>query len=127
MTTVSPAAGGGAKESITSIRYNAPKSYASQNRAITTNDFESLISSNFSGFKSVYVFGGENADPPQFGKVLVALNPNTNTTIPSSLKKDIEAFLRTKCSVAVTPDVIDPVQMFFRYAAMLYMTHHKQP
>ena len=117
VTTVSPAAGGGAKESITSIRYNAPKSYASQNRAITTNDFESLISSNFSGFKSVYVFGGENADPPQFGKVLVALNPNTNTTIPSSLKKDIEAFLRTKCSVAVTPDVIDPVQMFFRYAA----------
>ena len=117
VTTVSPAAGGGSKESITSIRFNAPKSYASQNRAITTNDFEALVSSNFSGFKSVYVFGGENADPPQFGRVLVALNPNTNTTIPSSLKRDIESFLRTKCSVAVTPDVVDPVQMFFRYAA----------
>jgi hypothetical protein len=61
---VTPAAGGGEKESISSIRFNAPKAYSAQNRAITTNDFEALVANNFGGFRSVYAFGGEDAEPP---------------------------------------------------------------
>ena len=65
VTTVSPAAGGAVKRKHYEYSIQRTKIIRfTKNRAITTNDFESLISSNFSGFKSVYVFGGENADPP---------------------------------------------------------------
>ena len=82
----SQAAGGAERESIASIRFNAPKAYAAQNRAITTSDFEALINNNFSGFQSALVYGGEFATPPEFGKVIIVLKPNTATLVPSSLK-----------------------------------------
>ena len=94
VSVVNYAAGGGDKETISSIRFNAPKAYAAQNRAITTNDYEALIANNFGGFRSVYAFGGEDAEPPQFGRVIVVLNPNVGSVIPTSLKTSIESFLR---------------------------------
>ena len=117
VTTKSFAAGGADRESIESIRRNAPKSFSAQNRAVTTSDFETIINSNFSGFRSVYVYGGEDASPPQFGKVLITLNPNIGTTVPSSLKTSIENFLTTRCSVGTTPSVVDADPTFFRYSA----------
>ena len=110
----SPAAGGANREQISSIRYNAPKAFASQNRAVTVGDFEALINNNFSGFSKVFVFGGEDANPPQFGKVFAVLKPNTATVVPSSLKKDIESFLRDRTTVSVIPEVIDPIPLYFR-------------
>lgn len=117
VTTKSFAAGGADRESIESIRRNAPKSFSAQNRAVTTSDFETIINSNFSGFRSVYVYGGEDASPPQFGKVLITLNPNIGTTVPSSLKTSIESFLTSRCSVGTTPTVVDADPIFFRYSA----------
>ena len=116
-TVTSQAAGGSERESIESIRSNAPKAFAAQNRAVTTNDFEALVNSNFSGFRSVYVYGGEDADPPQFGKVLIALNPNIGTVVPSSLKTSIEQYLQERCSVGSIPEVVDPDATYFRYSA----------
>ena len=117
VTVVNYAAGGGDKETISSIRFNAPKAYAAQNRAITTNDYEALIANNFGGFRSVYAFGGEDAEPPQFGRVIVVLNPNVGSVIPTSLKTSIESFLRQRCSVGVTPVVEDPNPLYVRYAS----------
>jgi len=104
------------KESIASIRFNAPKSYAAQNRAVTTSDYEALINNNFSGFQSALVYGGEFATPPEFGKVIVVLKPNTATLVPSSLKNSIQSFLRSRCSVSITPEVKDPTPLYVRYA-----------
>ncbi len=115
ISVVNYAAGGGDKETISSIRFNAPKAYAAQNRAITTNDYEALIANNFGGFRSVYAFGGEDAEPPQFGRVIVVLNPNVGSVIPTSLKTSIESFLRQRCSVGVTPVVQDPNPLYVRY------------
>ena len=114
---VSIASGGSDVESISSIRYNAPKAFAAQNRAVTTSDFEALVTNNFSGFKSVYVYGGENADPPEFGKVLIALKPNTASIVPTSIKSSIETFLSKRCSVSVAPKVVDTIPLYFRYSA----------
>jgi len=111
----SQAAGGSERESIASIRFNAPKAYAAQNRAITTSDYEALINNNFSGFQSALVYGGEFATPPEFGKVIVVLKPNTATLVPSSLKNSIESFLRNRCSVSITPEVKDPTPLYVRY------------
>lgn len=117
ISVVNYAAGGGDKETISSIRFNAPKAYAAQNRAITTNDYEALIANNFGGFRSVYAFGGEDAEPPQFGRVIVVLNPNVGSVIPTSLKTSIESFLRQRCSVGVTPVVQDPNPLYVRYTS----------
>lgn len=117
ISVVNYAAGGGEKETISSIRFNAPKAYAAQNRAITTNDYEALIANNFGGFRSVYAFGGEDAEPPQFGRVIVVLNPNVGSVIPTSLKTSIESFLRQRCSVGVTPVVQDPNPLYVRYTS----------
>lgn len=112
---VEASAGGGAKESIASIRSNAPKAYAAQNRAVTTNDYEAIINNNFSGFRSVYVYGGEDAEPPEFGKVFIALNPTIGSITPTSLKGEIESFMKTRCPVSITPEVIDPDFIFIKY------------
>ena len=114
---VNIASGGSDVESISSIRYNAPKGFAAQNRAVTTSDFEALVTNNFSGFKSVYVYGGENADPPEFGRVLIALKPNNASIVPTSIKSSIESFLSTRCSVSVAPKVVDTIPLYFRYSA----------
>ena len=114
---VSIASGGSDVETISSIRYNAPKAFASQNRAVTASDFEALITNNFSGFKSVYVYGGENADPPEFGRVLIALKPNNASIVTDSIKTSIENFLSKRCSVSVAPKVVDTIPLYFRYSA----------
>lgn len=114
---VNIASGGADVETISSIRYNAPKAFASQNRAVTTSDFEALVTNNFSGFKSVYVYGGENADPPEFGRVLIALKPNNASIVPTSIKSSIESFLSNRCSVSVAPKVVDTIPLYFRYSA----------
>ena len=117
VVTVNSQAGGGSnRERIASIRYNAPKAFASQNRAVTVGDFEALINNNFSGFSKVFVFGGENAVPPQFGKVFIVLKPNVATIVPTSLKNSIEAFLRDRTTVSVIPEVLDPIPLYFRIA-----------
>ena len=112
---VSAASGGSERESISSVRFNSPKSFSAQNRAVTTSDFEALVSNNFSGFRSVYCYGGEDADPPEFGKVFITLKPNSGTIITDSLKNSIKSFLQTKCSVGVSPEIVDSTQLFFRY------------
>ena len=115
VSVVSPAAGGADRESIASIRFNAPKSYAAQNRAVTTSDYEALINNNFSGFQAALVYGGEFASPPEYGKVFVILKPNTATLVPTSLKNSIQDFLRGRCSVSITPEVKDPTPLYVRY------------
>jgi len=113
-TTVSvksQATGGEFRETTDSIRFNAPKSYTSQNRAVTQDDFESLVRSNFSGFDAVYTYGGEQSTPPQYGKVFVALKPTEGTVITTGLKSRIETYLKKRSSIALEPVVVqsDPL------------------
>lgn len=112
----SPAVGGAEKETVNDIRFRAPRSYATQNRAVTETDFVSLIESNFTEFESVFVFGGEQANPPAFGVVYVALKgiPPETTATPSQ-KQRVEEFLRTKSIIGVRPIAIDPDITYMRF------------
>lgn len=111
-----PAVGGAEKETINDIRFRAPRSYATQNRAVTESDFVSLIESNFTEFESVFVFGGEQANPPAFGVVYVALKgiPPETTATPSQ-KQRVEEFLKTKSIIGVRPIAIDPDITYMRF------------
>jgi len=109
-----PAIGGSNKESIESIRFKAPRAYSTQNRAVTKADYSSLVESNFTGFDSVFVFGGEEAEPPSFGSVYIAIKPSLGTEVTEDVKRQVENFLLTKSVVSITPRVIEPDYTYLR-------------
>jgi hypothetical protein len=103
------ATGGGTSETIESIKFNAPRTYAAQNRAVTPEDYKVLISSNFPQAKSVSVWGGEDNYPAIYGKVYICVNP-TDADKLTNLQKNyiLNTVLNKKNMVSVTPEILDP-------------------
>jgi len=109
ITTSSVATGGTGKESIRSIKYNAPLTFLAQNRAVTPDDYRAIIFENFSNANSVVVWGGEDNDPPEYGKAFVSIIPKVGETLSTSERDQIiNQILRPKCVVSVTPELVDP-------------------
>ncbi|CAB5221885.1 baseplate wedge subunit [uncultured Caudovirales phage] len=109
-TTVNSNSTGGADaESITSIKFNAPRVNASKNRAVTATDYEALILANYAGAESVSVWGGEDNDPPYYGKVMVSLKPYSGYTISDATKETIKnTILKSKQAITVAPVFVNP-------------------
>jgi len=114
VTTVnSNSTGGSDAESITSIKFNAPRVNASKNRAVTADDYEALISANYTGAESISVWGGEDNDPPYYGKVMISLKPYSGYTISDSTKQTImDTILKSRKSITVTPVFVDPTYLY---------------
>ena len=112
---ISPASGGAFNELERSIKYNAPLSYQAQNRAVTENDYKTLILNNFGDIESVSVWGGEENDPPLYGRVFVSVKPNSGTVLSSSQRENIiNDILDSKNLVTVTPILVDPDYTYLR-------------
>ena len=106
---VSPASGGAEPEDVQSIKFNAPRMYAAQNRAVTTDDYKTIIYNNFAEAKSVAVWGGEDNNPPTYGKTYICVKPKSATKLTNQQKSDIvNTILASKNVVSVTPEVLDP-------------------
>lgn len=115
--TISEAFGGREKESIESIKFIAPKSYSAQNRAVTNQDYMTLLNNNNYGFifDSVNVWGGQENDPPVYGQVFVALKPQGGYTLTTSQKEIIKTKLIQPLNViTVQPTIIDPDYTYIR-------------
>jgi hypothetical protein len=109
VTTVNRSYGGSAIESIDSIKFNAPKFNTSRNRAVTSDDYKSLISRNFPGINSISVWGGEQNDPPIYGKVFICLDPLEGTIITDQDKDNIARdIIAPRSVVSVQPEFVDP-------------------
>lgn len=109
ITTVEAASGGTLPEGIDSIKYNAPRLYTAQNRAVTTDDYAALIKGNFSQIKSVSVWGGEDNDPPVYGKTFICAKPTNAIRLSQQEKSDILTTLLDKRNVvSITPVIVDP-------------------
>lgn len=109
ITTTSVASGGSAIQSIDSIKFLAPKQFQAQNRLVTARDYATAVETAFPSFDSVQAFGGEDADPPQFGKVFISIKPSTGTSITNAVKNNIiENVLKPRSVVSITPEIIDP-------------------
>tara|TARA_B100001094_G_scaffold298819_1_gene322996 strand:- start:10084 stop:11889 length:1806 start_codon:yes stop_codon:yes gene_type:complete len=108
VTTVSASAGGATVESVSSIKKSAPKAYASQDRAVTSDDYQSIIKKIYPAVADIITFGGEEDNPPEFGKVKVAIKPQNAIALSSFTKKDIEKKLKDYTVASVTPVVVDP-------------------
>ncbi len=109
---VAASAGGSEQESITSVKFNAPRNYQAQNRAVTIDDYEALVRNNFGDIGAVSVWGGQENDPPTYGKVFISVKPNTGFFISQTRKDDIETFLSTKNVLSITPEIVDPTYKF---------------
>ena len=104
VTTVTAAAGGAERESLDSIRFNAPKSIQIQERAITIKDYEVLLKQEFPNIKSVAAYSGDQLDPPQFGKVAVSVFLNDNTQLISkSLANSYIDYLSGRSPIGIEP------------------------
>lgn len=106
--TTSVAAGGSISESIESIKYNAPRHFTSQERAVTTEDYETLLKINFPEINTVTAYGGEDQDPPQFGKVFVSVDLKDIDALPDIKKQEYYRFLKPRSPVSIDPVFVNP-------------------
>lgn len=115
-TTVNSNSTGGADaESITSIKFNAPRVNATKNRAITAEDFKALISSNYTGAESIAVWGGEDNDPPYYGKVMISLKPYDGSFISDATKNLIvNSILKNRQMISIQPVFVDPDYLYIQ-------------
>lgn len=107
--TVNSASGGSEAQTVESIRQYAPRYFAAQQRAVASDDYSSLILSNFSGVVSdVNVYGGETVEPKQYGRVIIALKPTSGTIVSSTVKNQISNFLLKYVSLPTRVIISDP-------------------
>ena len=108
VTTNSNAQGGTVAESKESIRFNAPLQYTSQNRAVTTSDYESLVRSIYPNALSVSAWGGEDDETPVYGKVIIAIKAASGSTLTTATKQSIVTQLKKFNVASVVPQIVDP-------------------
>ena len=108
VATVTSAVGGAESESIESVKLNAPLDYASQGRAVTTNDFKVIVPTLFANTQSVSVWGGEDNDPASYGKVFISVKTTTGANLTSTQKTTLQTNLRDYVVSSVRPEVVDP-------------------
>jgi len=122
VTLVSKATGGAARETKEAIKFNAPLAHVSQNRAVTPDDYKAIIKNEFADVEAVAVWGGEDHDVPDYGKVYVSIKPLSAETLTDTQKATIKAnILKPKNVVSITPVLVDPeytyidLEIFFKY------------
>jgi hypothetical protein len=109
VSLVAAAAGGAEEETMESIRFNAPLTFISQNRAVTADDYAAIIKKEFSNIDSISTWGGEDNDPPDYGRVYVCIKPLLAETLTTAEKTNITgAILKGKNVVSITPQIVDP-------------------
>ena len=108
VTTVDSANGGTDKESITSIKYNAPRDYTAQDRAVTADDYKVLVKSLYANAQAVQVYGGEDAETPDYGKVYISIKAKSGSNLTVTTKNSIVQSLKQYTIASVTPVIIDP-------------------
>ncbi len=121
IVTADEASGGGtAIETISSIKKFAPRVYASQNRAVTATDYETILPQIFPETESVSVFGGEELVPPQFGKVYITVKPKNGTYLPNNIKDNLKIALKKYAVAGIIPEFIDLKYLYIEYESAVY-------
>jgi hypothetical protein len=107
--------GGVDKETIEEVRYRAPYFYSTQNRAVTVNDYETLILKDYPIIESVSVWGGQDNDPVIYGKVFLSLKTKSNYYLTNFEKENIkQSLIETRNILTVTPEIVDPDYVYLQ-------------
>ena len=120
ITSTTASAGGEEIESTQKIKYTAPKAYGTQDRAVTAQDYEAIVRQVYPATSDIIIFGGEDQDPPQYGKVFIALKPKDASYLTSLTKSDIVDELKKYVVASVEPQLIDPSILYVELSSKIY-------
>ena len=122
VTTITKATGGSDPEDDESVKFNAPLAFVAQNRAVTPDDYKAILQNSFSNIEAISVWGGEDADPPDYGKVFISIKPKDAEALAFTDKEFLKAqILKPKNVISITPEFVDPtftyisLEVFFKY------------
>ena len=118
--STTPASGGEGIESTAKIKYTAPKAYGTQDRAVTANDYEAIVRQVYPATSDIIIFGGEDQDPPQYGKVFISLKPTDASYLTSLTKSQIISDLKKYVIASVEPQIVDPSILFVEMTSKIY-------
>ena len=128
LTTGIVATGGESIENVESIKKFAPRIYASQNRALTANDYETLIPARiYPETESISVFGGEELVPPQYGKVFISIKPRFGDFLPNLLKENIKSKLKKYAVAGIVPEILDLKYLYIEVDSKVYYNTNLAP
>jgi len=120
ITVLNPANGGAEIETIDSIKKSAPAMYGTQNRAVTTDDYAALVRKVYPAVADVYAYGGEDANPPEFGKVKIIVKPSVADFLTTLTKRKIEEEIRKYSVASVVPEIVDPSILYVEMNSRVY-------
>ena len=120
ITTVTNASNGADVEDVSSIKYFAPRLYSAQYRAVTPRDYEAIITSIFPQTESVAVVGGEELDPPQFGKVQISIKPKNGTFVSDFDKTQIKNKLKNYAIAGINSEIVDLKILYVELNSTVY-------
>lgn len=108
INTITAAADGAVAEDLNSIKFNAPRAFTTQERAITAEDYQNLLKANYPEINAVTAYGGEDAIPPQYGRIFVSIDLTDVDGLPKIKEDEYKRFLRSRSSVAMEPLFVTP-------------------
>jgi hypothetical protein len=108
INTITAAADGTVAEDLNSIKFNAPRAFTTQERAITAEDYQNLLKANYPEINAVTAYGGEDAIPPQYGRIFVSIDLTDVDGLPKIKEDEYKRFLRSRSSVAMEPLFVTP-------------------
>lgn len=111
---IEAASGGADRESIDSIKFNAPKNFQAQNRAITTNDYKNIVLAENPDVQNLSVWGGEQNEPPVYGRVYMAAKPVTGLSLSSARKTQITDSLKSRQVQSIEAIMVDPTYLYIK-------------
>jgi hypothetical protein len=120
ISTISPSQGGKEIESIDSIRKYAPRLYSSQKRAVTSSDYENIVTMLYPEAESVSVFGGEELDPPRYGKVFITIKPFEGEVLPETIKDNLKNLLRKYSVAGIVTEILDLKYLYIEFDSSVY-------
>jgi hypothetical protein len=120
VTVNSPAFGGKSIESIDSIKRYAPRLYSAQNRAVTSTDYETIVSQIYPEVESIAAFGGENLSPPQYGRVFISIKPVNGEFLSNNVKNNIKSALRKYAVAGIVPEILDLNYLYIEFDTSVY-------
>jgi hypothetical protein len=128
VSSATPSSGGEQIESVDSIRKYAPHVYSTQNRALTSNDYEILIPNKiYPEAESISVFGGEELIPPQYGKVFISIKPRIGDFVPNSIKENIKRDLKKYAVAGIVPEILDLKYLYVEIDSKVYYNSNLAP
>jgi len=120
LTTQSKSESGDDIESVDSIKYFSPKVFASQYRAVTSNDYKALIPYVYPNVESVNAYGGDELDPPEYGKVFISIKPRNGTFLSEITKQTILNTIKKYSIAGIRPEIIDLSYLYIELDASVY-------